>query len=94
MVGAVAAGVLLPTQAFAKIDELQGEAYTTIGVSVTNNQETYNNTINLLGAQETEIDNIMVVDGVVIDTYLGDGSDINTTVFSSAHISLTRTQRE
>lgn len=87
MVGAVAAGVLLPTQAFAKIDELQGEAYTTIGVSVTNNQETYNNTINLLGAQDTEIDNIMVVDGVVINTYLGDGSDINTTVFSSAHIS-------
>lgn len=80
------ATMVLPVSAQAKVEQLAGEEYATIGVSVTNNQQTYNNTINLLGAQNTSSENTLVVDGTMINQYLQDGSDASTTVFSSAHI--------
>lgn len=86
LVGTLAMGLSLPVTAGAKVTQLQGESFTTIGVNVTHDQQTYNNTINLLEAQGTPTENTMVVDGVVINKYLNDGSDINTTVYSSSHI--------
>lgn len=86
VVGVLAVGYFAPGSSQAKMGNLVGEEYATIGVNVTHNQETYNNTIQLLGAQNTSSANTLVVDGTMINKYLNDGSTVDTTVYSSAHI--------
>lgn len=55
-----------------------------IGTNLDSSQKSQ--TIQLLGAENIEPSNILSVDGLVIHQYLNDGSDINTSVVSSAMI--------
>lgn len=55
-----------------------------IGTNLDSSQK--RQTIQLLGAEDVDSSNILSVDGLVIHRYLNDGSDINTSVVSSAMI--------
>ncbi|MBG9989036.1 DUF1002 domain-containing protein [Aerococcaceae bacterium DSM 111176] len=55
-----------------------------VGTSLT--AQEYNRTLQLLTADDLAIDDIMLVDGAVLDQYLNYGADANTIVISSAAI--------
>ncbi|AXY25622.1 hypothetical protein CL176_06220 [Suicoccus acidiformans] len=78
--------LLAPGQAFAKVSQLQGKEYASVGLHVTHNNQTFTDTMNRIGANGVKQENIVVVDGNMIHRYLNDGSNQATQVYSSSHI--------
>lgn len=70
-----------PAEAF---ETTQLNKMAAIGTNLDSSQR--NQTIQLLGAEEIDASHLIDVDGTVINRYLNDGSDANTSVVSSAMI--------
>lgn len=70
----------------AKTESLSGQEFLSVGKHVLSDQSTYNQTISLLQAQNFSTDEAIIVDGVMINQYLHDGSDADTPVYSSSKV--------
>lgn len=85
VVGATLFGAGLGTVE-AKVTELVGNEYLSIGVNATHTPESYAATKRLVEGEQVTDENIVVVDGNVINKYLQDGSNASTNVWSSSKI--------
>src|SRR5699024_94143 len=68
----------------AQNDDLDSKA--TLGVTLS--EEEQNETLNVLGAGDVSNEDIIIIDGMMVNEYLKDGSTINTDIYSSAYVEL------